>query len=45
MLNKDISESNDKLDEIIKETKKKTSKPLPIGKLPQINPFNTDGII
>ena len=44
MLNKDISESNDKLDEIIKETKKKTSKPLPVGKLPQINPFNTDGL-
>ena len=44
MLNKDISESNDKLDEIIKETKKKTSKPLPVNKLPQINPFNTDGL-
>ena len=44
MLNKDISESNDKLDEIIKETKKKTSKPLSINKLPQINPFNTDGL-
>ena len=44
MLNKDISESNDKLDEIIKETKKKTSKPLSINKLPQINPFNTDGM-
>ena len=39
MLNKDISESNDKLDEIIKEAKKKTSKPLPMGKLPQINPL------
>jgi len=44
MLNKDISESNDKLNEIIKETKKKTSKPLSINKLPQINPFNTDGL-
>ena len=44
MLNKDISESNDKLDEIIKETKKKTSKPIPVNKLPQINPFNTDGL-
>ena len=44
MINKDISESNDKLDEIIKETKKKTSKPLSINKLPQINPFNTDGM-
>ena len=43
LINKDISESNDKLDEIIKETKK-TSKPLPMGKLPQINPFNTDGM-
>ena len=44
MLNKDISESNDKLNEIIKETKKKTSKPIPVNKLPQINPFNTDGL-
>ena len=44
LINKDISESNDKLDEIIKETKKKTSKPLPVNKLPQINPFNTDGM-
>ena len=44
MLNKDISESNDKLDEIIKETKKKTSKAMPVNKLPQINPFNTDGL-
>ena len=44
MLNKDISESNDKLDEIIKETKKKTSKPLSMNKLPKINPFNTDGM-
>ena len=43
-LNKDITESNDKLDEIIKETKKKVNKPLPMGKLPQINPFNTDGM-
>ena len=43
-LNKDISESNDKLDGIIKETKKKVNKPLPMGKLPQINPFNTDGM-
>ena len=39
MLNKGIekellSESNDKLDEIIKETKKKTSKPMPVNKLP-----------
>ena len=41
---KPISESNDKLDEIIKETKKKTSKPIPVNKLPQINPFNTDGL-
>ena len=44
MLNKDISESNDKLDEIIKETKKKVNKPMPVNKLPQINPFNTDGM-
>ena len=44
MLNKDISERNDKLVEIIKETKKKTSKPIPVNKLPQINPFNTDGL-
>ena len=44
MLNKDISESNDKLDEIIKETKKKVNKPLPVNKLPQIIPFNTDGM-
>ena len=47
-LNKDISESKDKLDEIIKETKKKTSKglniPLPVNRLPQINAFNTDGM-
>jgi len=43
-LNKDITESNDKLDEIIKETKKKTSKPMLVNKLPQINPFNTDGM-
>ena len=44
MLNKYISESNDKLDEIIKETKKKTSKPMPVNKLPNIIPFNTDGM-
>ena len=41
---KDISESNDKLDEIIKETKKNFNKPMSINKLPQINPFNTDGM-
>ena len=39
-----ISESNAKLDEIIKETKKKVNKPLPMNKLPQINAFNTDGM-
>ena len=39
MLNKDISESNDKLDEIIKKTKKKTSKPLPMGKTPTDQPI------
>ena len=48
-----ISKSNDKenkdcLDEIIKETKKKTSKglniPLPVNRLPQINALNTDGM-
>ena len=44
LLNKDISESNDKLDEIINETKKKVNKPLPMGKFPQINAFNTDGM-
>ena len=43
-LNKDISESNDKLDEIINETKKKVNKPLSVNKLPQIIPFNTDGM-
>ena len=43
-LNKDISESNDKLDEIINETKKKVNKPMSVNKLPQINPFNTDGM-
>ena len=44
MLNKDLTESNDKLDEIIKETKKKTPKPMPVNKLPQINPYNTDEV-
>ena len=45
-LNKDISESNNKLDEIIMETKKKVNKPMSVNKnllsLPQIIPFNTD---
>ena len=44
-LNKDISENTDKLDEIINETEKKVNKPLPMNKLPQINVFNTDGMI
>ena len=39
-----LTESNDKLDEIIKETKKKGPKPMPVNKLPQINPYNTDGM-
>ena len=40
----EIKSSNDKLDEIINETKKKVNKPLPMNKLPQINAFNTDGM-
>ena len=44
IISADISESNDKLDEIIKETKKKINKPLPCNKLPAVNVFNTDGL-
>ena len=48
MLNKDIVEeiksSNDKLDEIINETKKKVNKPLSMNKFPHIKAFNTDGM-
>ena len=44
-LNQDISEGNDKLDQIIKQAKKNVNKPLNVTKLKvRTNMFNTDGM-
>ena len=42
VFNKDITESNDKLDQIMKETKKKVNKPMNIKAIQNV--YNTDGL-
>ena len=44
VFNKDIAESNDKLDKMLKETKKKINKPMNMNKGTTIEIFNADGL-